>query len=421
MVAIKRKPPERSLKARVGVRLARVRKELFSKKALRRLIAVVSVLILTWFFGKAGVLEKLDRIVSDVQSRVNPVPTDGKVALVEIDDTDYWQLFGRSPLPADKLFDLINTIARGGPSVIAIDIDTSAHSFAEFKNNLQCSCAIVFEREVEEIPDKVEPGEQLKLLPLLGGRNDLGAAHVSSGIPILIDDPEDGTTRRYQRYFATEYGSFPAFTTAIVNAYAKESNNAQLAAQVATPNQQEMLIRFSGDRQGSHRIRLTASKLLELAKDWPADDTGPKNDQPASPLQGRIVLLGGSYLGQDQHKTPVGWINGVEVLANVIETELSGKVAKAPGSTVSYIIDLFEAFGLILLFHFRPFRRAVLESLLLIPVVAFAISFYAYGGIAYFGHFVVVLLGLLCFELWEHFRREQFPHMMKHVERGHHT
>ena len=69
--------------------ILRVRTFLFSKRFLRSALAVILLLILTWFFGQAGILEKLDRVAGDIQFRLNPVPYDTAVVLVTIDDGDY--------------------------------------------------------------------------------------------------------------------------------------------------------------------------------------------------------------------------------------------------------------------------------------------------------------------------------------------
>ena len=400
------RPAIRSARAKIRHAIHHVRLKYLGWYTHRLAIAVLSLLVLTWFFGQAGVLDKLDRVASDIQSHANPVPTDGTVALVVIDDSDYRQIFdGGIPANADRLVALVNAIARGGPSVIGIDIDSSPHQFASIQNSVSCSCSVVWEREVEEMPEKVEANQELKLLPFLGDVSDLGKANTSSGVPILIDDPEDGATRRYQRYFSTNNGFFPSFSTAVITAYAKENHRPELESQVAGFSDRELLIRYSGDQQGSHRVRLSATRVKDLSPDWNPD---------ASPIKGRIVLLGGSYLGEDEHKTPLGRLSGVEVLANVIETELHGSVPPAPSRFGSYMIDLIEAFPLILAFHFMRFRKALIISAVLTPVFAVLCSLVSYYDAAHVGHFLIVLLGLLCFELYEHFRREQFPHLIAH-------
>jgi len=390
--------------------IARGRAFLFSKRFLRSSLAVVSLLILTWIFGQTGILEKLDRVVTDIQFRLNPVPYDTAVVLVTIDDDDYKQLFGgQSPLNRDQLFALVNDIAKGSPSVIGVDIDTSSPQFAQGDNTVQCKCAIVWEQEVAEIPEAVGANTKMKKVPILGGRTDTGDAATSSGIPILIDDPEGGDTRRYQRYFPTEPSIFPSFSSAIAIAYASQTGKPLIPA-LTSPSEDEYLIRFSGDHAGSHRIRMSAAKLHDLSQSW---STG------ASPIKDRIVLLGGTYLGEDLHQTPLGQMNGVEVLANVIETELNGGGAKAPSRSASYLLEIFEAFGLILLFHFFPLRKALLWSCALIPALALICSWVAYRSWTHIGHFLVVLLGMLLFELYEHFRRHEFPHLIARGTAGH--
>src|SRR5665213_911356 len=123
MTRVAGKPAVGPFKARLYALLLRLRVRLISRRSLRTAIAVFAVLVLTWIFGQAGVLDKLDRAGSDIQSRLNPAPTDGTVAVVVIDDNDYRQIFdGGIPVNAERLIDLVNDIAKGGPSVIGIDI-----------------------------------------------------------------------------------------------------------------------------------------------------------------------------------------------------------------------------------------------------------------------------------------------------------
>jgi CHASE2 domain-containing sensor protein len=212
----------------------------------------------------------------------------------------------------------------------------------------------------------------------------------------LIDDAEDKVTRRYRRVIETQDGMLPSFPWAITEAYLQDRpvDSAQLQA-----SSDDLLIRYSGNREGSHRLKLSATKLEELSKNWPT----------ASPIRGKIVLLGGSYLGQDRHDTPIGQLTGLEVMANVIETELSGGGYKAPSRAILFLLELFEAFVLILLFHILRLRWALVWSLVLIPLMAVVCSTFAYGDKHHFIQFALVLLGLLVFELYEHFRRTAIP------------
>ena len=96
-------------------------------------------------------------------------------------------------------------------------------------------------------------------------------------------------------------------------------------------------------------------------------------------------------------------------MANVIETELAGGGYKSPGRGVLFLLGLFEAFGLILLFHIFRLRQALFWSIVLVPVMAVLCSKLAYGNVHHFLQFALILLGLLVFELYEHFRRTTIP------------
>jgi CHASE2 domain-containing sensor protein len=368
-----------------------------NKRILRALPVVLSLVLLTWIFGHTGVLHKLEAVAGDTLMRMNPPPEDSDVVLVTIDDEDYRKLFGASsPLNGPQLKKLIDEIAKGNPSVIAVDIDTSS---PQSINNFQPpneGTFFVWEREIREVPDQATGNERIDPLPILGGQRDVDPSRNSSGIPLLLDDPEDRVTRRYRRSILTQVGRLPSFPWAIMQAYWRDKPQ-QLAA--VRDSSEDLIIRFSGDREGSHRLRFTAQKVQELSEHWPA----------ASPIKRKIVLLGGSYLGEDRHDTPIGRLTGQEIIANVVETELAGGGHKVPSEGVLFLLELFEAFVLIVVFHVMRLGYTLAVSILLIPVMALLCSELAYGNLREFPQFAVVVTGLLVFELYEHVRRTMIP------------
>jgi len=66
----------------------------------------------------------------------------------------------------------------------------------------------------------------------------------------------------------------------------------------------DRLIDYAGSLNRDSRIRLIAAKVLELAAQWKA----------GSPITNKIELVGGTYLDQDWHETPLGRMRGVEVM-----------------------------------------------------------------------------------------------------------
>jgi CHASE2 domain-containing sensor protein len=367
------------------------------RRSLRAVPVVATLVLLTWIFGHSGVLHKVERVVSDAQLRLNRAPTDSPVAVVDIDDEDYREIFGStSPLDPRQLQKLVSAIAKGQPNVIGIDIDTSDARFATQFTPPISGPQLVWERELRDAPPEGTEGEQLQPLDILGGQKNINPATNSSGLPLLIDDSETKVTRKYRRSISTQRGSLPSFPSAIAKAYLR--NDSERLAKLAD-SQRELLIRYSGNPEGSHRLHFSARKTIELSNNWPA----------TTPIRNKIVLLGGSYLGQDRHETPIGQLTGLEMMANVVETELAGGGEEPPSSAVLLLLELFEAFVLILLFHALRFRFALLWSILIIPVMAIVCSFLAYRNGSHFVQFVFVLLGLLIFEVYEHFRRSTVP------------
>ena len=303
-----------------------------ARRLVRALPVVATLLLLTWIFGHSGVLHRIERVVSDAQLRINRVPADSPVVIVNIDDEDYRDIFGSiSPLSPAQLDVLISAIANGQPSVIGVDIDTSDKRFATQFALKNWRPRIVWERELREVPQEGTEGERLEPLDILGGQKDIDPRTNSSGLPLLVDDAEDKVTRRYRRSIATQNGMLPSLPFAIATAYF-QNDPARLSGLENSP--EDLLIRYSGNPEGSHRLHFSARKLIVLSRSWPE----------ASPIRDKIVLLGGSYAGQDRHETPIGQLTGLEVMANVVETELAGGGEKPPSRWVIFLLELFEAF-----------------------------------------------------------------------------
>ena len=108
-------------------------------------------------------------------------------------------------------------------------------------------------------------------------------------------------------------------------------------------------------------------------------------------------------------------------MANVIETELAGGGEKPPSRTLLFLLELFEAFVLILLFHVLRFRLALVWSILVIPAMAILCSKLAYGDTGHFIQLAFILSGLLIFELYEHFRRTAVPKVYHDITGASHS
>jgi CHASE2 domain-containing sensor protein len=328
--------------------------------------------------------------------RLNAPPAQSDVAIVDITDEDYKEIFGgRSPLDPAKLQLLIDLIARGKPKVIGVDISTSAPQFKEVAIDKKWP-QIIWERDPLKVPEYED--EMPEPVDVLGGKDP--QLNADSGMPLMFDDAEDGVTRRYRRLIKTTDGLLPSFSWAIVNRFQTAKAKALRAST------DKYFIRYAGDRDGSHRYNLTASRLIELSK-----GEGLPEDNP---LKDRIVLLGGTYGDDDKHFTPLGQMDGIKVIAQVIETELEGGGDEAPNHAALMLLEIFEGVLVILLFHsFHSlgFLRATLLNLLSVIVIAVICSYLAFGSMSHATFFIPVLICVLIYE----FAVEYRIHLVKKI------
>ncbi|HEX8456542.1 MAG TPA: CHASE2 domain-containing protein [Pyrinomonadaceae bacterium] len=343
-------------------------------------------LLFTVVFNRLGLLTQLETTTLDAQMRLDEPEGESPVVIVDITQQDFERDFqGQTrPLHPGVLQQLINAVARGRPCVIGVDIDTH---FAEFKNFELAKDwpPVVWAREIEETVPEV--GEQLSTLDVLGGQDP--ALNESSGLTLLIDDSEK-ITRRYARLYETRRGPSPSFAWAIYKASSKAGCHG-VSHTSREESTEPLLIRYSRGREGVGRSRMPASHILNFARsaDW------EKN----SLLAGKIVIIGGSYLGDDVHDTPLGQMSGVEVIANVVESELRGGGLKPPGLLTVGLLLLFEGFLLLTLFQLFSPKKALLLCLPAIVFLALACSILTYRTFSRWAFFVPVMVGVVVAEL----------------------
>jgi CHASE2 domain-containing sensor protein len=355
---------------------------------MRSTLSLIGAILLSAVFYRLGVLHQVEPAFGQLEARLEERTDTSEVALVVINDDDYQRLFqSKSPLNPGTLEVLINAIAAGRPKLIGVDIDTSDPQFKTFEIP-QSWPPIVWQRNVRDYPSSNIQTDRPKPAEVLGGRNSL--LDLNSGLALLIDT-EDNVTRRYKRLIETTTGLVPSFSWAIANKFdAERTKN-------LSPTTDELVIRYSG---GGNRFRFAASQVLELSKGsgWLSQ----------SPIQGRIVLLGGSFGATDRHDTPMGTMTGVEVLANAIETDLSGGGHRPPSALILILLLAFEGLWTVLIFHI--FESKLIKPLLLtLPVViiiSLVCSFLIYHSLAQLPYFLFMLFTIVVYQGFEAFRHK---------------
>ena len=272
---------------------------------------------------------------------------------------------------------LITAVSAGKPCVIGVDIGTD---FSEFSNKdyfqIQDEWSpIVWVRDTKDIL----PDTSKKPIPteVRGGQVN---PNLNSGLPLLIDDSQ-GVTRKYKRIIETEKGELPSFAWAVYLEAAKQKcagiefpdqikidqrqketsslfikysrGNPNQTVDDSSPNKSKSSNQNSTDKDWNQteyvgRIKIPASQIIEFAKsgEWQNNEL----------IKDKIVLIGGSY-DEDIHNTPLGKMWGVEIMANVVESELRGGGIKPPGVSITALLAVFDGFLLLGLFHiFRGTR-----------------------------------------------------------------
>ena len=274
--------------------------------------------------------------------------------MVTIDDTDYDSLFGgRSPLNPDTLAHLVRAVARGRPRVIGIDIETSDPSFEPLRQLADsirghAGASIVWARDAEPCPEAAEgttpaprcAAELIRPLDVLGGKVMDGL----SGLVVVALDP-GGTIRRFRPVQETTEGRLPLFAWAIWRAFDPVT---------AVPFDSSSVRFVSFHQLDSGALHFSARQLLQA--------------EPTAGYQGgvilgdKIVLIGGAYrAGRDEHHTPVGILQGVQIQAQMVETVLSGGGARVPSLLQAAVLQFLIGTALALaLAHFRKTRALLL-------------------------------------------------------------
>lgn len=362
------------------------------------LSAGISVVLLMFVFYGLGTYRAIEKVFFDSQAYLNSNPyfnlpaEPSPVVIVDITDADYERIFNGKTRPLNPVIlqNLIETISKGQPCLIGVDIDTH---FPEYKEDFKIGSDwnVIWAREPEEIPE--EASQKLVLRDVLG--RDDSELKKKAGVPLLLDDPGDKVTRFYTRQVETlDEGKFPTFVWAIYN-YVRDGNENCSEINLARRNLEATtaprFINFSRGREGAGRKRIPASHVLQMAN----------NDL----LRGKIVILGGSYLGEDKHDTPLGMMSGVEILANAVETELKGGGAE-PLSRFGLIVLLtFQGFLVISFFRLQEAENFVQGKtlfVLLIGLGALTAAMFCYlainGNFSQLAYLVAVVLGVVFYE-----------------------
>lgn len=351
----------------------------------RRLVGaspfIVGGVLLTLLYSNTALFRQLETGALDIQMLLRKPPDSSDIVVVRITNDDYQNpnLFhGKSPLDPAKLQDIIGAIASAKPKVIGIDLDTSAKEFQTIKPLPEWP-PIIWARSA--VYSNVS--RKYILSDALGGNN----LHSCCGLVTQKVDT-DGVIRRYTRWYDTDAGPMPSLPWAVLREFRKDDGH------VAEPSNlnEDLFISYAGAPKYSPVLEAKASQILEMShqRNWADNNL----------LKDKMVLLGGDYAVQDEHETPTGWMLGVEVLASIIETEQTGGGRQPIGRPMVLLLAVIDSIVLLLVIH-SGLRKALLISVVLIPLLALVCSMFVFGSTIYVGYFILILGAVLINQMYE--------------------
>jgi CHASE2 domain-containing sensor protein len=363
---------------------------------MRRVFNAVPVILIVsmavFAMEKFGWLDGLTTANLDTWIMLKAPMRVSDVIIVGITDADYEELFSEtSPLDPVRIENIIQAIGLGNPRVIGVDLDTSSKIFrGKFASlsRLASKLPIVWAGDAVLARDKV-----VKEIPIWGG--DERGAQLLTGLALFPLD-SDGLIRRYRRIItpnkqpAIALTSRDSFPWAVVRAYQGKSR--------LVPNKDEgddLVLNLAGDRFSIPHIR--ASHVLQAARGAGWSVQGP--------LTGKIVLLGGLFhAARDEYVTPVGPMAGVELMAQAVESDLRGSGIRVANHILMLVMEILIGAAMVIIYSYFSFKRALLVSLIGIPVLSLLASLVAFSALAYWTDFAPVLVAVVIHQLYDHGR-----------------
>ena len=256
-----------------------------------------------------GYLESLQARALDLLIYLQSPRQPSGLVIVAIDDAAFDALGRRQPLPRDYLARVLRGVARAGAGSVGFDISLSTAGERAADSALARAIADFGARGEGRL---VVAGAAL---PKRGPLADPAVARivVTSAPDVPVD--AEGVVRRA----ALRVGGVPAFAAAVAN--------------VPVPDPAALYrINFIGPA-GSF-LTIPADAVAAIG-DLDTDIAGD------NPLRGRIVLVGGTFAdGRDEHRTPYGFMPGVEIQANIVHMLMTGSLVRPAGWLAGFAVQL---------------------------------------------------------------------------------
>jgi hypothetical protein len=359
---------------------------------IRFLGALVILLALSTWISHVWILDHANLAGIDVFASVKrPRPARNSV-VIKLTEADYNRIFGQCVNPYG-LKKIIDAIVPYGPSVLALDIATPAESFRGLEIP-ESGTKLVWARvAVHRQPHEgqtVSSGYQWTAGEVLGHRLKDPAY---TGVALFPQD-SDWIVRTFQRWFRLGNGTLPSMHWEILRASC--DSGSQEACRIV----QNAPALDSRQHSLTNHYEFPPTALNDVLS--PVENKALRNVealQSDNVLRGKIVIVGAAFA--DDHPTPFGIQQGVDLIASAVETELdrtSEPFIIRGWSQLS--VKLLLALILAALHHYlRPFYA--LSGTLLVVCGVISLSFVAYYYEALRLDFLPFVIGIWIEQLYQ--------------------
>ena len=324
------------------------------KDRLRFALVTLLLIPASEWVSKNVLIEPASTWYLDLQLRRLDKEQEHFTRIVRIDPEDYTRIFrGQSPLSGVAIAETVCAIAKHGPAVVVVDLDTSSESsFPPGFDSKSISIPVVWAVDTTSSVDS--DGRLVQQPdPVLGGRL---AEQPPYGIARMPQD-FDGLIRRWKKEEQVAGHSRPTLPWAAVQEYCRPPRSCE------NSSLHEASTTFTRD------VRFQEIRLSELLpKPTGRIPASCKPDTVDPRLAGRIVVLGGFYSRDDRHETSWGTRRGAELVAMAIEHVFRPAPLHKMATTAKWSLKILLALLIAYIHHrLRPLA-ATAATVLLLPV-----------------------------------------------------
>ena len=313
-----------------------VRQRLFAEWALVGMAAC----LMAWFATSGAWLAAIDNRILDAAAPLGAPQADERILIVEIDDASLQQL-GRWPWPREMHTRLLQALARYSPAATGYDVlflEPSADDVA-LAAAMRAASPVILPALVDRDSLGRPTGLQRPIAPI-------AQAATAIGIVELAPD-SDGLIRRSEEP-ETQGPLAPRWSSLILQ---------QAAPQITAAG--PFLINFAG---------LGAFRKISFA-------SLAAGEVPPALIRDKLLLVGATAPGiGDVHAVPAtagGLMPGVEIQANILNTQLAGVAISTPSPLAATAFALLPlALLLVGFLRLPPAANAMLALTLVIAVLA---------------------------------------------------